>query len=246
MKIQKYLTLLGLSEREARVYQALLNLGPSTITKIVNETSIPSSKIYDILERLEHKGLVSHILIKGKKEFHPSDPKKLFDLIKEKEDLINEILPELDDLYKSTSEKIEAEIYKGKEGLKTILQDTLNSKEVYNLGGSGLGETVLPYSVYHYYDKLNKKRINYKILAVNTELAKKQFSKLTKYKNVKIRFLPKSIKNLMSILVYGDKVAIIPITPMIESKPIIILIKSKETADSYREYFKWIWEITKK
>ena len=66
MKIHKYLTMVGLSEREARVYQALLHIGPSTITRIVNETAIPSSKIYDVLERLEHKGLVSYILVKGK------------------------------------------------------------------------------------------------------------------------------------------------------------------------------------
>ncbi|MFH1637393.1 MAG: hypothetical protein ABIB71_03140, partial [Candidatus Woesearchaeota archaeon] len=97
--------------------------------------------------------------------------------------------------------------------------------------------------VYHFYDDINKNKIEYKILAVDTKLARIQFSKLISYKNIKIKFLPKSIRNLMSILVYSGKVAIIPITPTIETKPIIILIKSKETSESYLEYFKWLWNI---
>lgn len=246
MQIQNSLEQLGLSIREARVYKALLNIGPTTITRLVKDTSIPSSKIYDVLERLIQKGLVTHILVKGKKEFHPASPDKLFSLLKEKEKLINNILPDLNKLYEKTSEEVQAEIFKGPEGLKAVLDDIVKTKKDFiNLGASGKGELILPYFVPQFYERLKEKKINFRMLAVDTELTKKQFSKLKKYKNIKIKYLPKTIHNFMSTLIYGGKVALVPITPAIESLPITILIKSKESADSYREIFEWIWKSIK-
>jgi len=244
MNIQKSLELLGLSERESRVYQTLLDIGPTTTTRIITATGIPSSKIYDVLERLERKGIASHILVKGKKEFHPADPKKLFNLLKEKEVTINEILPALQSLYEKTNEQIQAEIYKGKEGMKSIFDDILKEGEDWlSLGVSAKSEIILPYYMPHFYKEMKEKKINLKALFVKTEETKNLQRKLNQYSNIKIRYLPVSIKNLMVIFVYANKVAIIPITPTIEMLPIVILIKSKESADSYRDYFKWLWKL---
>jgi len=244
MDIHESLQSLGLSERESRVYQVLLNIGPTTITKLIAATGIPSSKIYDVLERLEQKGLVTHILVKNKKEFHPVNPEKLFDLIKEKERIINDILPRLQGLYEEKREEIQAEIYKGKEGIKHIFEDILKEgREWCALGASGKAAFTLPYYMPHFYKRMKKKRIKLNILFVDTEITRKQAGELKDYKNIKIKFLPKIIKNLMVIFIYNNKIVIIPITPVIETMPLAILIKSKESADSYRDYFKWLWKI---
>lgn len=246
MDIKKSLELLGLSKRESKVYHALLNIGATTTTRLINSTGIPSSKIYDILERLEQKGLVTHILVKGKKEFHPADPQKLFNLLKEKEDAIEEILPTLQSLYTKTSEEIQAEIYKGKEGIKAIFDDILKEgKNWLALGVSAKSETILPYYMTHFYNKTMKKNISLQALFVDTEETRKLENKLKHFKNIKIKHLPKTIKNLMTILIYSNKVAIIPITPSLDILPIVILIKNKESADSYRNYFNWLWKICK-
>ena len=73
----------------------------------------------------------------GKKEFHPANPKKLFDLIKEKESIIKEALSDLQRLYEKTREEIQAEIYKGNEGMTSIFEDILNRKEWFALGARG-------------------------------------------------------------------------------------------------------------
>ncbi len=244
MNVQESLEKLGLSGRESRVYQILLNVGPTTITKIISATGIPSSKIYDVLERLEQKGLVTHILVKGKKEFHPANPKKLFDLIKEKEELIENVLPKLQELYKKTSEEINAEIYKGKEGMKAIFEDVLKEKkDWFALGASAKSIEALPYYMPHFYQRMKQKKIKSSILFVDTEFTRKYSKELKKYKNIKSKFLPKTIKNLMVIFIYSNKIVIIPITPTIEEMPLAILIKSKESAESYRDYFKWLWKL---
>ena len=79
------LELLGLSPRESAVYYALLKSGPTTTSRIIKDTGIPSSKIYDVLERLIQKGLASYILVSGKKEFRATNPNKLMEIIEKKE-----------------------------------------------------------------------------------------------------------------------------------------------------------------
>jgi len=247
MEIQTALQELGLSKRESKVYQILLQIGKSTITRIIKETGIPSSKIYDVLERLEQKGLATHIIVKGKKEFHPASPKKLFNLINEKKEIINNILPKLEKVYKNKSEEIQAEIFKGIEGIKTIFDDIIQEgKDWVNIGASGKSQILLPYYLPHFYKKMKDKNIKLRILAVNNDTTKNQFSELKKkYNNIFINLLPKSINNFMSTFIYGNKIVIFPITLSVEVSPIAIMIKSRESADSYREMFELLWKTTK-
>ena len=55
----------------------------------------------------------------------------------------------------------------------------------------------------------------------------------------KHKFLPKKIKNNTTTVVFNDFVAIIFNT----DKPIIIRIKNKSVANSYREQFNLVWEL---
>lgn len=246
MNIETQLASLGLSERESRVYLSLLNLGPTTTSKLIRKTGIASSKIYDVLEKLAQKGLVTHIIKNGKREFHPANPDKIFDLIKEKESTIKEILPFLHSLYQKTAEEVQAEIFKGKEGIKAIFEDILKEgKDWYAVGASGKAMFTLPYYMPHFYNRLYQKRIKLNILFVDTETTRKQKEELNKFKNIKIKFLPKEIRNLMVVFVYGSKVVVIPITETVEMAPLAILIKSKESAESYKDYFKWLWKLCK-
>ncbi|MBI4918805.1 TrmB family transcriptional regulator [archaeon] len=243
MNVELALKNLGLSEREARVYLALLDLGPTTTSKIIRKTGIASSKIYDVLEKLEHKGLVTHIIEKGKKTFHPTNPEKLFDLIKEKEASVNEALPTLKLMFEKTAEEVNAEIYKGKEGLKTILEDVIKErKTLFALGTGGQASLTLPYFMPHFYKRTEKNNIKIKALSIDNETTRKNAKDLMRtFRNIQFKFLPKQMRNLMTVLIYGDKVVIIPLTPSIESVPLAILVKNKESADSYVDYFEWAW-----
>jgi HTH-type transcriptional regulator, sugar sensing transcriptional regulator len=244
MSLKLKLEFLGLSERESKVYLSLLDIGPTTTSKLIRKTGIASSKIYDVLEKLSHRGLVTYIIKNGKKQFHPASPEKLFNFLKEKESTINEILPNLKRLYEKTSEEVQAEIYKGKEGIKAIFEDILKEgKEWFALGASGKAAVTLPYYMPHFYKNMQKKRLKLNILFVDRKLTRKQKEELSKFSNIKMKFLPPQIRNLMVTFIYGDKIVIIPITETVEMIPLAILIKSKESADSYKDYFNWLWKI---
>src|SRR3712207_8461596 len=69
------LTQLGLTDGEARVYLSLLKIGLSKVGPIVRDSHVSYSKIYDVLERLGIKGLVSHVIIDDVKHFNAIDRK---------------------------------------------------------------------------------------------------------------------------------------------------------------------------
>ena len=60
----------GLTDGESKVYLALLELGSSTTGPIVKEADIAKSIVYQILDRLIQKGLVSYI-VKEKTKYFP-------------------------------------------------------------------------------------------------------------------------------------------------------------------------------
>ncbi|MGN6622795.1 MAG: helix-turn-helix domain-containing protein [Candidatus Nitrosocosmicus sp.] len=61
---------LGLTNGEAKVYFSLLKLGSSKVGSIVKDCRVSYSKVYDVLERLILKGLVSYVLIGNIKHFN--------------------------------------------------------------------------------------------------------------------------------------------------------------------------------
>jgi len=65
---------LGLSPNEARIYEALLELGKSTVGKIATKTNIHRRNVYDAVNRLVEKGIITPVI--GDKDNHyiPVDP----------------------------------------------------------------------------------------------------------------------------------------------------------------------------
>ena len=74
---------LGLSEGQISVYSAVLELGISTINKIQEKTGIERRNIYDILNKLIEKGLISYTLEKGKRTYQCTHPNKIREEIKQ-------------------------------------------------------------------------------------------------------------------------------------------------------------------
>jgi predicted transcriptional regulator len=70
----KDLRRLGLTEREAKVYLALVRCGPLLPKQIPTVTSIPQAKIYEVLHRLQNRGLVTGCTINLKKHFEAVRP----------------------------------------------------------------------------------------------------------------------------------------------------------------------------
>src|SRR3990167_4039585 len=90
----------GLSEKEAKVYLACLNLGDSLASDISLKSNLPRTLVYDLLERLIDLGLISYVVKNNKKYFRAADPKELIRILKEKQEAINKVMPQLEKLQK--------------------------------------------------------------------------------------------------------------------------------------------------
>ena len=116
---------LGLTGNEAKLYKALLELGPSLAGAISRKSGLHRRTVYDTTEMLIKKGLVGYILKNNRRLFQASNPEKFLDILKEKESQVSDILPEMMGFYSKTKEKEETNFYKGKEGLKTVFEDQI-------------------------------------------------------------------------------------------------------------------------
>ena len=58
----KILENIGFTKGEIRVYLAMLDLGNTTTGPIILKSKVARSKVYEILERLKEKGLISEVI----------------------------------------------------------------------------------------------------------------------------------------------------------------------------------------
>lgn len=235
---------IGLTGNEADIYLALLELGPSLVSKIVEKTGINRTNIYDRLKRLLDKGLVSYVIKNNRKYFYAAEPKRLLRYLEEKEEKIKEekemlkkILPELEKIKPITKEET-VEVYKGKEGLKTILEDVIRSKkDILTYGSEGNFSRILRFYFKHYLKRLEKSGVKMKVI-FNYDDTRKPFE----WEFAKVKYIPKKYKTPTETTIYGDKVAIF----LLREEPKAILIKSKTIAESYRKYFNLLWRTARK
>jgi sugar-specific transcriptional regulator TrmB len=242
---------LGLNDTEVRVYLALLQIGQSTTGPIVKKSNIPSSKIYQILSGLIDKGVVSYISYGGVKRFRANRPiafRHLLDL-KEKElcglkTELEQALPSLEHEFHAEKQDYQVELLEGTRGIKTVYDIALDltkpKEEMYTIGYPRLASEIFNAYFKEYHKKISKKDIRAKVLYdYDTWFGKRREPR----PHAEQRYLPKGIKTPAFIHIFKDYVAIMVVT---EKQKLSILIKNKEVADSYIQYFNLLWKLGKK
>ena len=105
---------------------AVLELGEGNIQDISKKSGVKRTTVYDILNSLKEKKLISSIN-KGKKAvFSAEDPRKLDGQLDEKKETLKKILPELLSITNLLDKKPTIKFYEGDEGIKEVYKDTLN------------------------------------------------------------------------------------------------------------------------
>ncbi len=78
------LTSLGLTKNEARAYYTLVKLGKSSARTIAEGSGIPRSKVYETLEALEKRGIITKLTGTTPTEFSPASVEAAIDHLEEK------------------------------------------------------------------------------------------------------------------------------------------------------------------
>jgi len=232
----KLLEDIGLTKNEADVYWILLQLHETLASRIALKTKISRPHVYDALNKLLEKGFASYILKNGKKYFRPINPKKILDIFKEKEYLIEKNIPELIKMFEPLKEKPVIEVYEGAEGIKTILNDMIKvGKEMlaFNTLGKEFYKYIPDYIIERYLYERKKHRIKSRQFYVKG-------AQIIKHPMVTYKKIPQEYSQI-TLFVYGDNVVMfILIDPILAIK-----IKSKEVAKLYKNQFEIMWSIIK-
>jgi len=233
----------GLTDREIRVYLALLELDEALASKVAEKTNIPRTLIYDILENLSNKGIVSYVIKANKKYFSALDPDSLIEVLrnqeKEREELITKALPELLKLKgKKLKEKAKVEVYEGKEGVKTVFNDVLRvGKEFLCFGSTGISPQIIPYELSRFHKERIKRKMNWKVIYNDDGLGRKRGQEVNKWKYSEVKYMEKTSPT--TTYCYDNKVAIVL---WIKERLLAIMIEDNIIANSFREFFKVLWK----
>ena len=119
----------GLTKNEGNIYITLLKLKQSSVQQIAKNASLPRTTTYHLLESLSQKGLVSFIIKEKIKFYQSANPRVLVETLNEKKKKIKEIIPELTALGGSITDRPKTQVYEGIKGIRTILEDILETKD---------------------------------------------------------------------------------------------------------------------
>ncbi|MBI5390228.1 BlaI/MecI/CopY family transcriptional regulator [Candidatus Woesearchaeota archaeon] len=231
---RKKLTTLGLTEAEARIYTSVLKLGMCTVKDITKECGFHRTNIYDVLEQLKEKGLVAYAKEGKTMQYTVSDPQNLYELLREKKEVLDSIFPEIERLHDLTSKEIQVEVYKGEEGMKSAFRDILRQrKTLYAFGVKGQLREKLPLFAEQWLRDLKEKKIAY--YGIYTERVPPKYY-------TKIRYVAKELSGPVATFIYGDKININIWDPTLVS----IIITSKLVAQMYKKHFELLWKVAKR
>lgn len=240
---------LGLTEGEIKVYTALIGLGETTTGPLVDESKVSVSKVYQILDRLARKGLVSHIVKKKTKHFKAADPNRLLVYLQEKKDILadqeqglQELIPELKLQQGSSMTEETAQVFDGLKGFKTARERTLKiMKKGDQMWILGIART--PYDrLAAYFPVYHKKRYTKGIKCnyLYNTYAREPFGEISaKYPLSEVRYMPEGLITHAWIEVYADTVTI----GINKGKTFSVVIQNQEVANSFKIYAQLLWDI---
>ena len=137
MNSEEVLQKLGLTEKETKVYLALLRVGEAPVVTVAKQADIPRTHCYDILRTLSEKGLVNAILQNGHYRYTAVSPHQVKRIFSNRLQAFEELLPSLETIYQGAVDRPTVRFFVGKDGMKAIHQEFLAEAKELLFYGAG-------------------------------------------------------------------------------------------------------------
>ncbi len=235
----------GLSDKEAKVYLAMLELGPASVLEIAAKAGINRPTAYVQIESLKKIGLVSS-QTKGKKQLFiaesPSQLEHILDIrnkeLEQQKQELRSILPELGTIFRLGDEKPLVRYFEGKEGLLRMQEEFLKIKtrEILGIFSMDAVYNLFPEHSDDYSARRIKKGIASKIIYTSEKgptLAANDTQTLRKAKFLS----PQKMPFTADITVFDNSIAISSLKGKIGGT----IITNTEVANSFKTLFQLVW-----
>jgi len=248
IKLEQALIEIGLSEKEAGVYLALLSIGRGTVSQISRSANINRTTGYDILDSLSAKGLVSISGKEPKQEYSAESPENIEKFIAEdirhKHEALKKaesLIPELKSMH-NLAGRPRVRFYEGTEGLVEVYEDTLTSHEPIRAYATVDDmHAALPNYFPKYYKRRASAGIEIRAIIPKTEIGIE-------------RSIHDKDEARQSAFVPADKFYFSPEINIYDNKVMIaswreklgIIIESSEIADAMKKIYELAWAEAKR
>ncbi len=246
--LESYLQEMGLTDKEAAIYLALLQMGTISVMDLAKQANINRSTSYFILESLGKKGLASEVIIGKKTYYQAAPPERLETYVEQQKNIfderfkrVKEIIPQLKSVEHDKGERPVVKYFEGWEGVVSAGEELYDQESdgtpVYIVFSKDLLDSTFTK------DEVEKMR--------NTRLKQKIKSKVfyTSEKDVLQSDVMRECIRLdgkypisCDIAVYKTSVRI----SILGKNPSGIFVKSKEFADTMKSLLGVVFDLYKK
>lgn len=232
---------LGLTGNEAKIFLALSKSEGLAVSEIATCTGFSRPYVYDALDRMQEKQMVSFLKEEGRKVYTAAPPSFLREIVREKLSRIDQLVGELETV--RPTRELDVELHRGTGVFKVLLKDILSTvKEQQEILIFGIDDEALIsedentlIQLQQYFARIERKKITERVIV------RKGSRNLPEATPSKYRFLPPETIGNTAFEVYADRVAI-----FFWGEPNhLVLIKNKEAADSYRRQFQVLWDAAR-
>lgn len=238
------LEMLGLSEKESRVYIELLPRQDVGTSVLIRATGLHGQFVYDALARLEELGLVKHVVSSGRRKFSANSPTRLVALVEEKRLAAQKVAKELSERFKGTSEQ-SFEVYQDAAAFVAhefaVLEQMPEGEVIYVLGSGG--DKYMEFMGHHIdeYERLRtakKVQIRY-ISTGGSPLYLKVMAQTRRFFDYRV--LPAPAPGVDADIT-GDTV----VFNLFGSPVVSFAFKNKVIAEGYQRFFEVLWNMSSK
>jgi len=193
---------------------------------------------------LRKKGLVSKALRGGVQYYSAAPPEKMLRILKDKQQKITEILPELKSLEKTQIKRPKVQVFEGKEGVRAVFDDAVSipNSKFYGIYNGKFSFKILPFQIYRVIEQKVKNNA-YSDLIMDDSQPARDYQKKDNLENRETRILDFMKKIKAGMFIYGTKIAYMTYD---QQEPVGIIIDDKHIHNFNKEMFKFMWELAKK
>lgn len=242
--LRDHLVRFGLPEKEASVYVALLELGPSSVSEVARRAKVARTNTYHLLNALLAKGLVNAHEKTTKIIFSAESPERIVRMLQNQAEEYQKfskeasgLLPEFNSIYNKGDNKMKVRLYDGVEGIISTYEDTLTAKtEILACASVENQHNFSPGYFPAYYNRRTKKGISLRCFLADTPDSRR-IQSLDKAHIRTTYLIPKKFQISPEINIYDNKVAIMSLKEKFGA-----IIESDEIADAFRKMFELAYE----
>jgi len=217
MALETVLEQYGLSEKEAAIYLAALELGRAPVLRIADKAAVKRPTAYVVLNELQERGLVE-VVPRGSHKFYQAvDPQQLLVGLQQRARTLEQAMPQLRALLNTAGNKPQVRLFEGKRAIYQLYEaEILQQSEMFSMVDvKELSRTYSENEMLGLLDRMQASGMQAKELIDDSKEAKWYSGEKNQRGLGSTKILPKKFSFDVDFIVYGDTVVYVSLKNLV-------------------------------